>query len=281
MRDGIVDDFLLNGNKEVIVYHGQSYYDAGYSFNNALASKANISTLSNVNTNRLGTYEVTYTLKYKNVYKSLVREVHVLDDEAPVITIDCDDEIYLEVNKKFKGCNYTVTDNADSKNKIKVDISSTVDERKIGDYTITWKAKDSNNNISTKQVLVHVRTKDELNYIDIDISEQRLNYYENGKIYLTTPITSGMHDRTPKGHFRVFNKATNTVLKSGNYAMFDKYWIGYQGYKYGIHDASWRKKFGTKDYYTNGSHGCVNTPDDAIAVLYKRVKVGMPVHIHE
>lgn len=281
MRDDVDNFFLLNGKEKVFVYHGQSYKDDGYSFNDALSAKANVFTLSNVNTNKVGKYEVKYTLKYKNIYKELVREVNVVDNDAPIITVDCEDEIYLELNKKFKGCNYNVNDNSDSKNKIKVEVISNIDEKKVGDYTITYKAKDSNNNISSKQIIVHVRKKDDLNYIDVSISKQRLDYYENGKLYLTTPITSGMHDRTPKGEFRVFNKATNTVLKSGTYAMHVKYWIGFKGYKYGFHDASWRKKFGTKDYYTNGSHGCVNTPDDAIEKLYKRVKVGMRVSIHE
>ena len=281
IRNNVNDNFLLNGNNRVFISRGQTYKDDGYSFNNALSEKLDVSVLNNVNINKVGKYEVKYTLKYKNYYKSIVREVHVVDNEAPTINVDCDDEIFIEVNKEFKGCNYTINDNNDTKNKIKVDISSNVDTTKIGDYTITYKAKDSNNNSSQKQITVHVRKKDDLNYIEISISKQRLDYYENGKLYLTTPITSGRNNRTPKGNFKVFNKATNTILKSGNYAIPVKYWIGFKGYKYGIHDASWRKKFGTKDYYRNGSHGCVNTPDDAIEKLYKRVKVGMRVTIKD
>ena len=281
IRNKIEDNFLLNGNDKVVILYGQSYYDDGYSFNNGLIEKPNITTLSNVDTQKVGKYEVKYTIQYKNYYKSIVREVNVVDKDSPIISIDCDDEEYLEVNTKFKGCNYIVNDNYDKSNKIKVDVISNLNENKVGDYTITWKAKDSNNNINERKIVVHVRKRDDLNYINISISKQRLDYYENGKLYLTTPITSGKYNKTPKGNFRVFNKATNTILKSGNYAVFVKYWIGFKGYRFGIHDASWRKKFGTKDYYTNGSHGCVNTPDDAVEKLYKRVKVGMPIHIYD
>ncbi len=48
---------------------------------------------------------------------------------------------------------------------------------------------------------------------------------------------------------------------------------------YGIHDASWRKKFGGKIYQTNGSHGCVNVPTSSAEKLFSMVEVGTPVYI--
>ena len=45
----------------------------------------------------------------------------------------------------------------------------------------------------------------------------------------------------------------------------------------GIHDASWRSKYGGTIYQTNGSHGCINTPRDAMVQLYESVEVGTPV----
>ena len=278
VRDDVNNSFALNGKEAVEVHYGDNYNDDGY--NNDL-DNSYVTTENNVDTSKLGTYEVTYTVNYKNYSKSVVREVNVIDSEAPVINIDCDDEEFVQVKKSFKGCKYTVTDNHDKPNEIKVTTSSNVNTSKKGDYLFTVNAVDSSNNKSQKQVVVHVRSKNELNYIEVSIKKQRLDYYENGKLYLTTPITSGAYDRTPKGSFKVYNKAKNSILKSGTYATFVQYWIGFKGHKYGIHDASWRKKFGTKNYYVNGSHGCVNTPLDKVAILYERVYVGMPVYIKD
>lgn len=45
----------------------------------------------------------------------------------------------------------------------------------------------------------------------------------------------------------------------------------------GIHDAKWRKDFGGDIYKTDGSHGCINTPFDAMSKLYEMVEIGTPV----
>ena len=92
---------------------------------------------------------------------------------------------------------------------------------------------------------------------------------------------SGSYNRTPKGKFKILNKARKTVLKSKYYASYVEYWMGFQGHKYGIHDASWRNNFGNKNYYYNGSHGCVNTPIKAMEKLYERVEIGTPVYIED
>ena len=58
--------------------------------------------------------------------------------------------------------------------------------------------------------------------------------------------------------------------------MFVSYWLGFYG-SYGIHDARWRTMFGENYYERNGSHGCVNTPTEAMAQIYEHAEVGTPV----
>ena len=55
--------------------------------------------------------------------------------------------------------------------------------------------------------------------------------------------------------------------------------MAYDGNNFGLHDASWRSKFGGQDYKWNGSHGCINLPTKAAAKLYSYVEVGTPVYI--
>ena len=50
---------------------------------------------------------------------------------------------------------------------------------------------------------------------------------------------------------------------------------------YGMHDAYWRSEFGGKIYKSSGSHGCVNLPKEIAPKVYKKIKVGTPVLIHE
>ena len=45
----------------------------------------------------------------------------------------------------------------------------------------------------------------------------------------------------------------------------------------GLHDATWRDKFGGDIYYSSGSHGCVNLPYQKAAVIYENIYAGMPV----
>ena len=49
----------------------------------------------------------------------------------------------------------------------------------------------------------------------------------------------------------------------------------------GLHDATWRSVFGTQNYKTNGSHGCINMPLDITDDIYDNVSVGTKVLVHK
>ena len=74
-------------------------------------------------------------------------------------------------------------------------------------------------------------------------------------------------------------KQKNRVLRGANYATPVKYWMAVNGH-IGIHDATWREEFGGNIYETDGSHGCINTPLEAMAELYEMVDEGTPVIIY-
>lgn len=124
----------------------------------------------------------------------------------------------------------------------------------------------------------------------VDISDQRLFAFEEGLLVYTTPITSGKRGYgTVQGDFSVTRKQQNRVLnspfKDQKYRLYVDYWIEFFP-KYGIHDACnskncWRKEFGGPDYVTRGSHGCVNTPYDAVKWLYEWSKEGTAVRVQQ
>ena len=119
-------------------------------------------------------------------------------------------------------------------------------------------------------------------YIEIDISDQHLWYIVKGEIFVSTDVVTGNYNSsdTPKGVYYINNKARNIHLVGADYVSFVEYWMAFIGGSYGIHDASWRSSFGGNIYKGDGSHGCVNTPYDAVRKIYNNVSVGTPVVIH-
>lgn len=117
-------------------------------------------------------------------------------------------------------------------------------------------------------------------YVEISITNQHMWYYENGKLFMDTDVVTGKGGRhTKRGVGYIQNKARNATLVGEDYVSFVKYWMKVWG-GIGIHDASWRSKFGGKIYLTNGSHGCINTPLNNVIKLYNQVKIGTPVVIY-
>ena len=276
IRITVDENFYLNGDNKITVEYGKNYIDNGYIMN--INDEYDVKVDNNIDVTQIGDYTVTYTVNYKYYTKSLVREIKVIDNEAPKLELDCEDEIFIIKNSKFN-CSYKVTDNYDKDIDKKVKVYSNVDTSKVGDYKVTYTVNDSSNNQTTKEIIVHVKEKKDLYYIVVTISTQTLEYYHNGKLYLKTPVTTGKHDKTPVGNFKVLKKVRNATLKGANYSSFVKYWMAFKAGGYGIHDASWRHNFGNMNYYNNGSHGCINVPLSAVKKLYDVVEVGTPVYV--
>ena len=116
-------------------------------------------------------------------------------------------------------------------------------------------------------------------YIEIDMTLQHMYYYIGGELAVETDIVTGNTGRrmgTPEGIYFVYDKQKNRVLRGPGYASPVKFWVPVKG-SIGIHDASWRKEFGGEIYKKNGSHGCINTPKEAMTQLYELVEIGTPV----
>lgn len=119
-------------------------------------------------------------------------------------------------------------------------------------------------------------------YIEVDLTNQKLYYYEGGAQILSADVVTGNVSKgngTPAKACYVYFMQKNRVLRGEDYATPVDYWMAVYG-NIGIHDAKWRGKFGGKIYRTNGSHGCINTPYKEVSKLYGRVKIGTPVMIY-
>lgn len=118
-------------------------------------------------------------------------------------------------------------------------------------------------------------------FVEVSISDQKLWLFRGGSLLLETDVVTGnekLKRTTPKGIYKILNKQENRTLKGPGYRTFVHYWMPfYKGY--GLHDATWRRRFGASIYQNNGSHGCVNIPPKLTPLVYQSVEIGMPVII--
>ncbi len=84
---------------------------------------------------------------------------------------------------------------------------------------------------------------------------------------------------TPEGIYAMTYKTRNAILRGRGYATHVNYWMPFNK-GIGLHDATWRSKFGGEIYARSGSHGCVNLPLEAAKSIYEYVGKGFPVICH-
>lgn len=280
--DNIINDFHIKGKDVVVLEVGDEYKEDGAvaTFNKKDISDE-IKIVSNVDTSKVGTYTVSYSyyLKYFKVGKTIQRKVVVEDTQKPVLIINSEKEIHVGVGQVYNIPSASATDNYDGDITNKIEIKSDLNLNEKGVYSVNYSVSDSSGNETKDKIIINVEEKNA--YIDVSISEQRLNYYEYGKLVLSSDIVTGVNNGTPTGNYRVLNKARNVTLKGANYTSFVNYWIAFIGHSYGIHDASWRTNFGGSIYKYNGSHGCINMPYTNASKLYNMVDIGTPVHVNK
>lgn len=124
-------------------------------------------------------------------------------------------------------------------------------------------------------------------YVEISISEQMMWCYKDYQLVVETPVVTGNPNKgngTPYGSVWAIDgmerDAVLGTIETMGYASPVKYWIPFNG-NVGIHDADgWRSSYGGQIYLTNGSHGCVNTPEPAAKTIYETVTIGTAVVVY-
>ena len=113
-------------------------------------------------------------------------------------------------------------------------------------------------------------------WIEVDLSQQRLYAYQNGKMVFTTLISSGRSPyRTPIGRFRVWAKVRRQTMSGPGYRLPNVQWVMYFAGENAIHGTYWHNNFGRPM-----SHGCVNATNKAAQWLYNWAPKGTLVVVH-
>lgn len=128
-------------------------------------------------------------------------------------------------------------------------------------------------------------------YVDVDITEQTVRYYDaNDNLLHTAACVTGSpidgHD-TPTGIYMLNGKESPSVLigykDNGeiDYESDVTYWMPFVGNSVGLHDATWQSAFGGTRYKDGyGSHGCVNLSVSDAKWFYDNISTGVCVITH-
>lgn len=118
-------------------------------------------------------------------------------------------------------------------------------------------------------------------YIEISLEDQHIWMYENGELIIESDCVTGNYPNmtTPPGVYCLTYKTKDAVLRGQGYASPVKYWMPFNK-NIGMHDASWRRKFGGTIYKGDGSHGCINLPTDVAKTIYENIKNDTPIILY-
>ena len=140
----------LNGQPEVQVALNQEYHDEGAV---ATFQKKDISneidTVGSVDTSKIGTYEIEYEVKQGKKASKEKRIVHVVDSDAPQITLKGKETVAVSKMEDYSEPGFSATDNCDGDltDKVRTSVEKVDDGKSVVHYEVT----DSSGNKGTAE----------------------------------------------------------------------------------------------------------------------------------
>ena len=219
-----------------------------------------------------------------NLAEELVPDALIVADDGSVsVTSDSIDKAIAKAKEKYSTVGETVkfktahgdtveVSGGDYGNIMKVDGLKELLEKGI------LKGEGVNASVPYKSNCLNNNPKVEGTYVEVDLTNQYLYMFVNGKKVVETSVVTGKVGAraTPQGVYMLKNKIMDVPLVGDNYVTPVKYWMPFNG-GIGLHDAVWQSAFGGERYKTKGSHGCVNLPMSKAKEIYENATVGMPV----
>jgi len=179
-------NIVLNGNKTINLEIFSSYDDKGIKVIRKGKvidpRKYDFSLTGKVDPNELGTYTLTYKVKYKFKKMTVKRTVIVSDTTKPILSLSADSVDKEYCSKKYKkNITYSAFDNYDG------DITSYVVKEELEDR-IVYSVTDSNGNTETKEVVINYDKKPSSKFSLIGSSPMYVyldkEYVEPGAVYV-------------------------------------------------------------------------------------------------
>ena len=151
----------------------------------------------------------------------IIRKLREEDVEAPSISLNGDDNVFISLNESYNDTGVLVTDNCEGDLSSKVKVTNEVDTTKIGDYKVIYEVEDSSNNKSKIERNIKVREPLKANTI-------YLTFDDGPRDGTTDKILDILKEKDVKATFFVTNNGSDLLIKR----------IVTEGHSIGIHTAS-------------------------------------------
>ena len=130
-------------NNNIKVPYNKTFKNNDYTAKNLFKNYTNkVQTIGTIDNKKIGTYELTYTLKFGIINITRKRNIEVIDNVKPKIQLKGNPTEYICPGKEYKEIGYTAIDEYDG------DLTNNV-EIKNEKELITYTAKDNSGNIET------------------------------------------------------------------------------------------------------------------------------------
>ena len=225
--------FKLKGNNNIIMEINTNYKEYGYSakyLNKDISDKVKIT--SNLNNKKVGNYQITYTLNFRNKEYKKVRTINVIDSSDVVSNIlgegkieICPNDEYNEneenvirrdsdkpkislkgyqsstmyVGNTYFEAGYNADDNCDGDITDKVSIEGHIDTNKVGKYELVYSVSDSSGNKTSTNRIINIIEEPDVNQKTIYFT------FDDGPSSTTTKILDILKEEGIKATFFVIN----------------------------------------------------------------------------
>ena len=195
----------LKDKEEITLIYPEKYKEPGYKAKTIIQDiTKNVKIKGKVDSNKIGTYKLTYQIKNLLFTSKVTRTVKVIDNEPPVITLKGNEETVVCPNKTYEEEGYEVTDNYSKDLNSKVDVNNSPDE-------IIYIVKDKAGNETKKVRKIKYEDKDkpELKLKSGNVTIYVGNTYKEPG-YTATDKCDGDISKNVKVSGSVNNKKTGT-----------------------------------------------------------------------
>ncbi len=197
----------LVGEKEITVPYGEEYVDPGVNAYFGKKAYSPIITDGKVDTNKIGTYSLTYSVTRKNATKKVTRTVHVADLTGPVVTVEGEVTAYKGYPTADIVLKYTAIDHFDG------DCSAFVERVNNADHIILYATDKKGNKSETK---IPVKFIEDENPPVITLKGERFVILNPGETY-TDPGATAKDDRDGDITNLMTNSGMPDISKKGCY----------------------------------------------------------------
>jgi|GEM_PF-6423337 len=150
LADNAKPTIVLIGSSSINLIINSTYSDAGATASDNVDGDitANIVTTGTVDTSTVGIYTITYDVSDAagNAATTVRRTINVTTGNAPMITLNGNDPLVIEVGTIYADPGATATDTEDGNVAVTNDSATSVNMAAVGDYTVTYTSTDSDGN---------------------------------------------------------------------------------------------------------------------------------------